>query len=97
MFLHLPDVLLTEFNKLDDVWMILDFKLLYVGQSWQGLLMMFQMANGSYEIVSLCGTKVDSLAVPVNECRHVMSFIDIFLIAHDLLTLFRGKDLYHIC
>ena len=55
--------------------------------------MTFQTANGLYKIISSCGTKVDSLAVSVNECWHVMSFVDVSLIAYDLLTLFGGKDL----
>jgi hypothetical protein len=85
---ELSDTLSTLFDKLKELGVSADLKLLYVCQSFRGSLVADQPANRSDKIISSCRAKVYRLTVPIDERRHIVSFIDISPMAHDLPVLF---------
>jgi hypothetical protein len=82
------DTLSTLFNKLKELGILTDLKFLHVCQSFRGSLMADQPANRSDKIISSCRAKVYRLTVPVDERRHIIPFIDISPMTHDLPVLF---------
>jgi hypothetical protein len=86
--LKLSDTLSTIFNKLKELGVSADLKLLHIYQSFRGSLVADQPANCSDKIISSCRAKVYRLIVPIDERRHIIPFIDISPIAHDLSVLF---------
>lgn len=90
VILELLDTLRTLFDKLKELGMSADLKLLHVCQSFQGSLVADQPANRSDKIISSCGAQVYRLTVPINERRHIVPFIDIAPMAHDLPVLFES-------
>ena len=88
MVFEISDVLSTLFNKLKELRVLTDLKFLHVCQSFRRILMADQPANYSDKIISSCRAKVDRLTVPIDERRHIIPFIDISPIAHNLTVLF---------
>ena len=88
MILEISNTLSTLFDELKELGVSTDIELLHVCQSFRGSLMADQSANCSDKIISSCRAKVDRLAVPIDERRHIIPFIDISPMAHDLPVLF---------
>src|SRR5690349_21769002 len=88
VILEILDTLSTLFDKLKELGVSADLKFLHVCQSFRGSLMANQPANRSDEIVSSCRAKVYRLTVPIDERWHIIPFIDISPLAHDLPVLF---------
>jgi hypothetical protein len=90
VILKILNVLSTLFNKLKDLRVLTNLKLLHVCQSFQGSFIANQPANRSDKIILLYKAKINRLTVPINKRQHIIPFINIFMIAYDLSVLFRS-------
>jgi hypothetical protein len=84
----ISDTLSTLFNKLKELGVSADLKLLYIYQSFRGSLVADQPTNRSDKIISSYRAKVYRLIVPIDERRHIIPFIDISPMTYDLPVLF---------
>ena len=85
---EISHVLSTLFDKLKELGVSADLKLLYICQSFQSSLVANQPANRSDKIISSYRAKIYRLTVPINERRYIVPFIDISPMAYDLPVLF---------
>ena len=88
MIFEISHALSTLFDKLKELGVSADLKLLYICQSFRGSLVADQLINRSDKIISSCGAKIYRLTVPINERRYIVPFIDISPMAYDLPVLF---------
>jgi len=85
---EISDILSTFFNKLKELGVSADLKLLYICQSFRGSLVADQLINRSDKIISSYRAKVYRLTVPIDERRHIIPFIDISPMTYNLPVLF---------
>jgi hypothetical protein len=94
MTLDLLNITGTLFYKPQQVRMLANFKLLCVCQLCRGSLVASQPTNGPDEIVASRRAKINSLAIFVDKRWHVIPFINISPMAHNLPPFFRSHLLY---
>jgi hypothetical protein len=95
-FLDLHSVPVLVSGDVDHFWVMTDLILLCIVQVVWGLAVAFKTTDCLHEIITLCCTKVDGMAVPANEIQHVVSLIDITVIAHNLPLLLRGQGIIYV-